>query len=73
MDKHLINITLGDESLKNFDLLCTKTGMNRTEVMKNALRLYHAAIDEIEAGRAIFLREKNGEYTMWNIFLSEDQ
>ena len=38
------------------------------EVVKNALRLYEAVVEETEAGKKFLLRSPNGETTEYKIF-----
>jgi hypothetical protein len=38
------------------------------EVVKNALRLYEAVVEETEAGKKFFLQSPNGQTTEYKIF-----
>jgi hypothetical protein len=40
-----------------------------TEVMKNALRLYEAIIKEVESGKEIMIKEKDGKVNPFHIFV----
>ena len=40
------------------------------EVMKNALRLYEALIEEAEQGRSFYVRDEQGNMVPYKMFLS---
>ena len=40
-----------------------------TEVVKNALRIYEALIEETEAGKQFLIRDKDGVISIFRLFL----
>jgi len=56
-----------DRLLKLMDVTEAST---YTEVMKNALRMYEAVIDEVEDGKEIMIKEKDGNIVPFHIFVS---
>jgi hypothetical protein len=40
------------------------------EVLKNALRLYEALIEETENGKSFFIRDEDGTITPYRMFLT---
>jgi len=56
-----------DRLLKLMDITEAST---YAEVMKNALRMYEAIIDEVEDGKEIMIKEKDGNIVPFHIFVS---
>jgi len=56
-----------DRLLKLMDVTEAST---YAEVMKNALRMYEAVIDEVENGKEVMIKEKDGNIVPFHIFVS---
>ena len=63
-----ITLDIGLEAKGDLTRLGTRTRQDWTSVVKNALRLYHAALDEIDKGNAICLTDTKGRVKPWNVF-----
>lgn len=64
-----VQIELADKSFDRLNALKEKTeAASYAEVMKNALRLYESIIAQHDAGRRLFLRDKDGNTTEYEVF-----
>jgi len=69
LDKKRLNIVLPERSAQRLDALKEKTeAATYTEVLKDALRLYEALIEEAENGNEFCIREKDGRITSYRLF-----
>lgn len=64
-----VQLDLPERSLARLQELRGKTeASSYAEVIKNALRLYEAVVEETEAGNKFFVRAPSGETTEYRIF-----
>lgn len=64
-----VQLDLPERSLARLQELRGKTeASSYAEVIKNALRLYEAIVQETEAGNKFFIRYPNGETSEYRIF-----
>lgn len=64
-----VQLDLPERSLNRLQDLKTKTeATSYAEVIKNALRLYEAIIDEADAGSAFLVRNTEGEMKEYVVF-----
>jgi hypothetical protein len=69
-DRKRLTVVLPDRSVRRLNALVEKTeASSYTEVLKNALRLYEALVDETEKGHEILVREGDGRLKSYQIFL----
>lgn len=62
-DLKRVQIDMPTKSLERLrDLMVTTEASSYAEVIKNALRLYEALIQEVEAGNVILIKNKDGIY-----------
>jgi hypothetical protein len=69
---HRLNLLLPKGAMDRLEALKEKTeASSNVEVIKNALRLYEALINDKEDGKEILIRDKNseGELVSYRIFL----
>lgn len=67
---HRVQLELPPQSLERLRQLRDKTeSVSYAEVIKNALRLYEAMIDETEQGNTVFLRDKDGQEKVYRLFV----
>lgn len=65
-----VQMELLPQSLERLKALRDKTeAASYAEVVKNALRLYEALIEEAEAGNSFMLRQKDGTEREYKVFL----
>lgn len=65
-----ITFEFPDRAIERLDILKAKTeAVSYAEVVKNALRLYEAMIEETEAGTHLFSHAKDGAIAPFNPFL----
>jgi hypothetical protein len=68
--KNRVQFDLTPKSMDRLTALKTKTeAPSYAEVVKNALRLYEALIEEEEAGRQFFVRDGDGNMVPYRIFV----
>lgn len=65
-----VQMELAERSYERLNALKEKTeAASYAEVIKNALRLYESIIDNHEAGKRLFLRDKDGNTTEYEVFV----
>ena len=69
MKKIRVHVTMGQKSKELLDELCEKTGDSHAGVFRNALRLYAALIEESEKGNDLYVKDKDGNLTLYRIFV----
>ena len=68
--KNRVQFDLPPRSMERLAALKSKTeASSYAEVMKNALRLYEALIEEVEQGRNFYVRDEQGNVVPYKIFL----
>jgi len=69
--KNRVQFDLPPKSMERLNALKFKTeASSYAEVLKNALRLYEALIQETESGNEFLIRGPNGSLTPYRMFLS---
>lgn len=69
-DTTRVQLDLPPSSMARLRALRDKTeAASYAEVLKNALRLYEALVDEAEHGNDVIIRRKNGEPAEIKVFL----
>ena len=69
-EKKRLTIVLPERSVRRLNALVERTeASSYTEVLKNALRLYEALIEETERGSEILVRESDGRIKSYQIFV----
>lgn len=64
-----VQFDLPEKSMQRLQALKNKTeSVSYAEVVKNALRLYEAVIEQAEAGNTFFLKDKEGNEREYAIF-----
>jgi hypothetical protein len=64
-----INLGLSPRAAARLLMLRQKTDAStNAEVLRNALRLYDALIEEVEKGNEFLIRQTNGEITSYRLF-----
>jgi hypothetical protein len=67
--KNRVQFDLPPRSMDRLNVLKLKTeAASYAEVVKNALRLYEALIEETESGKQFFVRDENGTLTPYRLF-----
>lgn len=67
--KNEVLLRFDPPAMERLDALCAKTeAATYAEVVRNALRLYEALIDEHERGERFFTRSPDGKITVMRIF-----
>jgi len=68
--KNRVQFDLPPRSMERLNALKLKTeASSYAEVMKNALRLYEALIEETESGKQFLVRDENGVLSPYRMFL----
>ena len=68
--KNRVQLDFAPRSMERLNALKTKTeAASYAEVVKNALRLYEALIEETEAGKQFLVRDKDGVSAPFRVFL----
>lgn len=68
--KNRVQLDFAPRSLERLNALKVKTeASSYAEVVKNALRLYEALIEETEGGKQFLTRDKNGVVSPLRLFL----
>lgn len=69
--KNRVQFDLPPRSMERLNALKVKTeASSYAEVLKNALRLYEALIEETEKGNEFLIRDENGTITPYRMFLA---
>ena len=69
VSKNRVQFDLPPRSMERLNLLKVKTeSASYAEVVKNALRLYEALIEETESGKQFFVRDENGALSPYRLF-----
>jgi len=55
MDKRTMTLNLTEREMKVLDELCAKKGLNKTALMRQALRLYQMVDNRLEQGAKLIL------------------
>ena len=70
MRKTRVQLDLSPTAVERLNALKAKTeAASYTEVVKNALRIYEALIEETEAGKQFLIRDKDGVISIFRLFL----
>ena len=70
MSKTRVQLDLSLSAVDRLSALKAKTeAASYTEVVKNALRIYEALIEETEAGKEFLIRDKDGVIAPFRLFL----
>ena len=70
MSKNRVQFDLAPRSMDRLNGLKLKTeAASYAEVVKNALRLYEALIEETESGKQFFVQDQNGTLSPYRLFL----
>ena len=68
--KNRVQLDFAPRSMERLNTLKAKTeAASYAEVVKNALRLYEALIEETEDGKQFMVRDKNGVVAPFRLFL----
>lgn len=68
--KNRVQLDFPPRSMERLNALKVKTeASSYAEVVKNALRLYEALIEETEAGKQFLIRDANGTVAPYKLFL----
>jgi len=68
--KNRVQFDLPPRSMERLNALKLKTeASSYAEVVKNALRLYEALIEETESGKQFLVRDKDGVVSLCRLFL----
>jgi hypothetical protein len=68
--KNRVQLDFPPRAMERLNTLKTKTeASSYAEVVKNALRLYEALIEEDESGKQFLTRDKNGVVSPFRLFL----
>ena len=68
--KNRVQLDFPPRAMERLNALKTKTeATSYAEVVKNALRLYEALIEEDESGKQFLTRDKNGVVSPFRLFL----
>lgn len=68
--KNRVQFDLAPRSMERLNALKVKTeAASYAEVVKNALRLYEALIEETESGKQFLIRDKDGNISPYRLFL----
>jgi hypothetical protein len=68
--KNRVQLDFAPRSMDRLNALKAKTeAASYAEVVKNALRLYEALIEETEAGKQFLVRDKDGVVAPFRLFL----
>lgn len=67
--KNRVQFDLAPRSMERLNALKVKTeAASSAEVVKNALRLYEALIEDTESGKQLFVRDENGTMSPYRVF-----
>ena len=70
LKKNRVQLDFAPRSMERLNTLKTKTeASSYAEVVKNALRLYEALIEETESGKQFLIRDENGVVSPFRMFL----
>jgi hypothetical protein len=70
LPKNRVQFDLPPRSMDRLNVLKLKTeAASYAEVVKNALRLYEALIEETESGKQFFVRQDDGTMAPYRLFL----
>ena len=70
VQKNRVQLDFAPRSMERLNALKLKTeASSYAEVVKNALRLYEALIEETEAGKQFLTRDRNGVVSPFGLFL----
>lgn len=64
-----VQIELAEKSYERLNILKEKTeAASYAEVMKNALRLYESIVAQYDAGKRLYVSDKEGKVTEYEVF-----
>lgn len=70
LKKYRVQLDFAPRSMERLNALKLKTeAASYAEVVKNALRLYEALIEETESGKQFLVRDKDGVVAPFRLFL----
>jgi hypothetical protein len=70
LKKNRVQLDFAPRSMERLNALKVKTeASSYAEVVKNALRLYEALIEESESGKQFLVRDKDGVVSPFRLFL----
>ncbi|MGH6900027.1 MAG: ribbon-helix-helix protein, CopG family [Geminicoccaceae bacterium] len=71
-ERKRLSLVLPERSAQRLSMLVKKTEANGyTDVMKNALRLYEAIVEETEQGNEICIRRQDGQIKSYRFLFSD--
>jgi hypothetical protein len=71
-ERKRLSLVLPERSAQRLSMLVEKTeAKGYTDVMRNALRLYEAIVEETEQGNEIFIRGRGGEIKSYRFLFSD--
>ena len=69
-ERKRLTVVLPERSMQRLNALVERTeSSSYTEVLKNALRLYEALVEEASAGNEFLVREPDGRLKSYKIFV----
>lgn len=70
LKKNRVQLDFAPRSMERLNILKMKTeASSYAEVVKNALRLYEALIEETDSGKQFLVRDKDGVVSPFRLFL----
>ena len=71
-ERRRLHLVLPERSARRLDTLMEKTeAASYTDVLKSALRLYEAIVEETEEGNEICVRGPNGQIRSYRFFFTD--
>lgn len=61
MDKRTMTLNLTDAEMQVLEALSEKKGLNKTALLRQAIRLYQAIEDRVERGEKLFFEDHKKE------------
>jgi hypothetical protein len=71
-EKKRLNVVLPERSAQRLSALVEKTeATSYTDVLRNALRLYEAIVEETEQGNEVCIRARDGHLRSYRFFFTD--
>jgi Arc/MetJ-type ribon-helix-helix transcriptional regulator len=71
-ERKRLNVVLPERSARRLDALVQRTeATSYTDVLRNALRLYEAIVEETEQGNEICIRARDGNVRSYRFFFRD--
>jgi Arc/MetJ-type ribon-helix-helix transcriptional regulator len=71
-EKKRLNVILPERSAQRLSALVKRTeATSYTDVLRNALRLYEAIVDETEQGNEVCIRARDGHLRSYRFFFTD--